>query len=292
MALRALLGIAERRATTSRELGSVRADGFDRVSLRIDEIPALLLRPRGPGPFPALVVHHQHGSEWHLGKSEVAGIAGDPLQAFAPALARRGLIVLCADVVSFEDRRPSARGTEPHPDDWLQHYNACAYRLIAGDLLMRAVLEDALRAVDVLSARTDVSSIGVVGHSMGGTIALWHAAIDKRIGYACVSGSAASFRRRMADGTGVSMLELIPGVAREYEVKDIVAEIAPRPLLVVSGDDDKYAADAPEVVDEARGHWPDPRAVTSVRSGHGHDLDAARFELIVDWIAQTARVPA
>jgi dienelactone hydrolase len=210
------------------------------------------------------------------------------LQAFGPALARRGLFVLCADVISFEDRRANARGIEPHPDDWLQHYNACAHRLVTGDLFLRAILEDALRAVDVLVERSDVTSIGVLGHSMGGTIALWHAAIDERVSYACVSGSGASLKRRIADGTGLSMLELIPDLAHTFEVADVMAQIAPRPLLVVCGDDDKYAADTPEVVEQVRGHWSDPSALRSVRSGRGHDLDAARFGLIVEWLSEAA----
>src|SRR4051794_31756385 len=54
-----------------------------------DRIPAYLLLPHGAGPFAAVLVHHQHAGQRHLGKSEVAGLAGDPLQAFGPALASR-----------------------------------------------------------------------------------------------------------------------------------------------------------------------------------------------------------
>src|SRR5438270_3131548 len=56
-------------------------------------VPALLLVPDEPGGG-AVVVHHQHNGQWHFGKSEVAGLCGDPLQAFGPALARRGVTVL------------------------------------------------------------------------------------------------------------------------------------------------------------------------------------------------------
>ena len=76
------------------------------------------------------MVFHQHNGAFHLGKSEVAGLVGDPFQAFGPALARRGIAVLAPDAVSFEDRRASGSGTDPHERDWLQHYNAMAYRLI------------------------------------------------------------------------------------------------------------------------------------------------------------------
>jgi hypothetical protein len=52
-----------------------------------DPIPPFLWIPEGAEPFPAILVHHQHNSERHFGKSEVAGLVGDPLQAFGPVLA-------------------------------------------------------------------------------------------------------------------------------------------------------------------------------------------------------------
>jgi dienelactone hydrolase len=71
-----------------------------------------LLVPDGAGPFAAVLVHHQHNSEWHLGKSEVAGLAGYPLRACGPALARAGLVVLAPDAVGFEDRRYIGTGVD------------------------------------------------------------------------------------------------------------------------------------------------------------------------------------
>jgi dienelactone hydrolase len=47
----------------------------------------------------------------------VFGIAGDRWQAFGPALARRGWVVLAPDSVAFEDRRRSGTGREPRPAD-------------------------------------------------------------------------------------------------------------------------------------------------------------------------------
>src|SRR5262249_37551271 len=63
-----------------------------------DSIPGFLLVPKGHCKrMPAVLVHHQHNGERHLGKSEVCGLFGDPLQAFGPALAEKGLIVLAPD---------------------------------------------------------------------------------------------------------------------------------------------------------------------------------------------------
>src|SRR5262245_1683386 len=114
----------------------VKEHDYDRLRITYaneeqDPIPAFLLIPHGAGPFPAVLVHHQHNRQRHLGKSEVCGLAGDPLQAFGPALAHRGIAVLAPDSIGFEDRRSHRPGIEPDPDpdaDWRHHYNALCYR--------------------------------------------------------------------------------------------------------------------------------------------------------------------
>jgi len=76
-------------------------------------IPAYLLMPKTSPTGPAVLIHHQHNGERHLGKSEVVGKKGNPLQAFGPALAERGFVVLAPDSICFEDRRHQTKGTEP-----------------------------------------------------------------------------------------------------------------------------------------------------------------------------------
>ncbi len=102
-------------------LSSSQEDGFARHLVHLltedDSIPSLLAVPSGAGPFPAVVVFHQHAGQRHFGKSEVFGLAGDEFQAFGPALARAGFVVLAPDSIAFEDRRPGSPGTEPRDDD-------------------------------------------------------------------------------------------------------------------------------------------------------------------------------
>jgi dienelactone hydrolase len=116
---------------------------------------------------PGVVIFHQHAGQRHLGKSEVIGLLGDRFQAFGPPLARAGLVVLAPDSIAFEGRRPAGEGTDPRDDDWDQHYNELAYRLVVGETLMHKVLQDAMVAVSALSAREDVDSdrLGALGHS-------------------------------------------------------------------------------------------------------------------------------
>ena len=275
----------------------VHADGYRRLSIDYaapdgDTIPAYLLLPAGAGPFPAVIVHHQHNGERHLGKSEVCGLAGNRLQAFGPALARSGMVVLAPDSICFEDRRRQMRGLQPDPKsgtDWLQHYNEMAYRLLSGDFLMRKVLVDSATGVSLLTTleEVDPTQIGIIGHSYGGNTVLFHAALDVRLRFACSSGAASTYATKMASDTGIEESEVIPGFAKHWDIQDLVACIAPRPLLLVSATDDPYSVDAPDV--EAGGRWAyiaegANDALEHLRFEGAHDLTQDRFQAITDWV--------
>ncbi len=267
--------------------GEVEAfDGFDRErieyrGLEDDRIPAFLFTPNGRETLGGVVVFHQHNGEFHFGKSEVAGIVGDAFQAFGPALARRGLAVLAPDAITFEDRRGAVQGTEPDLYDWLQHYNAMSHRLLEDDLLMRKCLDDAQRALSALLQTTgiDAARVGVAGHSYGGTTALYHAAVDARCKFACISGAVCSFETRLREGTGILLFETVPGLARQLGHQDLLAAIGPRPAMVVSGTQDKYSRDADQVVAKVAGDF-----ITELRVELGHALEQERFDAMVEWI--------
>jgi dienelactone hydrolase len=278
-------------------LGERRLPGYVERRVRFGgregDVPAFLLVPDGRGPFPGVVAFHQHNSEWHLGKSEVAGRAGDPRQAFGPALARAGVAVLAPDAVGFEDRRRSGPGTEPREEDGRQHFNEMAYRVVRGDLLTTTVLRDAAAAVSALAAEevVDGARVGALGHSYGGNVALMLAALDERVRFACASGAACTFRHRMAAGTGLELAHIVPGILELGDLDDLVALIAPRPLLVVSATEDPYSADADAVVGGAAPAWSAHGAVEALEHARyegGHPMTRERFERIVEWVLYTS----
>jgi dienelactone hydrolase len=268
-------------------------DGFteQRVAFAGAEgpVPAYLLLPDREGPLPGVVAYHQHHSQWHWGKSEVAGRAGDPLQAFGPALARRGVAVLAPDAVGFEDRRATRPGIEPADADGPQHHNEMSYRLVEGRLLMTTVLRDAAAAVSVLAAHAaiDRARVGVLGHSYGGNTTLFHAALDERVRFAAASGAACTYRRRMADRTGIELAQIVPGILALGDIDDVVGLIAPRPLLLVSAPGDIYSADADAIEAAVAPRFPQG-ALEHGRFAGGHALTQERFALIVDWVAARA----
>jgi dienelactone hydrolase len=263
-----------------------------------DSISAFLLVPKGlREAAPAVVVHHQHNGERHFGKSEVCGLVGNPLQAFGPALAEQGIIVLAPDSLCFEDRRSGMAGTAPHPDDWQQHYNQMSYRLLRGETLMRKVLEDAETAVSLLAsiATVDAARVGILGHSYGGNTVLFQSALDERVRYACSSGAACSFRDKIAHGTGIEMAEVLPGVLGRFDIEELLGLTAPRPALVVSASDDEYSRDAEAIVEFARSVYASagaPDALEHALFQGGHELDRQRFDRIVAWITSAASAKA
>ena len=265
------------------------------VSRDGDSIPAYLLVPHGLSePAAAVLVHHQHNGERHLGKSETVGLAGDAFQAFGPALANRGVIVLATDSICFEDRRSNAKGTMPHSDDWLQHYNEMSYRLVSGDTLMRKVLEDAETSLSLLLSLDEVDPlrVGVLGHSCGGNTALFQAALDRRVRYACASGAVCSYGDKMRRGTGIEMAEVLPNALAHFEVLDLLRLVAPRRFLIASATDDPYSQDADELAINARQAFADdgvPDALHHLRYEGGHALDRERFEAIVAWMLDAGR---
>lgn len=287
----------EQRESRFDVLSERRLNGYLELRVRYagveGEVPALVLVPDGAGPFPAVLAQHQHNSQWHLGKSEVAGLAGEPLQAFGPALARAGLVVLAPDAVGFEDRRYTGAGIDEREDDRLQYFNEMAYRLVSGRLLAATVLGDAACGLSALLAdeRVDGSKLGAVGHSYGGYVTILLAALDERIGFACASGSACSYERRMLDRSGIELSQAIPGILELTDIDGLLELIAPRPLLLVSATEDRYSADAAEVVQAAIGAWEARGArenLEHVRYAGSHALTPERTEKIISWVTRQA----
>jgi dienelactone hydrolase len=222
--------------------GITKTDGYriETVSYEAEpgnRIPALLLVPDAASPtapVPAVAVWHQHAEQWHLGKSEPAGLAGDPMYHVGPALAREGYVVLCPDALTFEDRR--------HPDlegDRYERFEFLRY-VVAGKCLAWKNILDMRRTVDYLVSRPEVDTerIGCFGHSMGAThtwlVGPWEPRLKCLVANCCLPTYAAIQRKALIH----CFPNFIPGLLQHGDTPDIAALIAPRPLLMNFGEND------------------------------------------------------
>lgn len=256
-----------------------------------EEITAYLFIPQNNEILGSVLVHHQHNGERHFGKSEVAGITGDPFQFFCPRLARKGIISLAPDSICFEDRRKNKKGIIPDDnsdDDWLQHYNEMCYRILNGESLMKKVIDDSAIGISVLLQLQESmeDKIGMLGHSYGGNTVIFHSPFDDRIKYSCSSGAVCSYRKKMEFGTGIEMAEVIPGFTVDYDIEDLLKLICPRELLILSSSLDIYSQDAEDMYRAAKSVYKESGKEDSIahKSFEGkHALDKQRFEFIINW---------
>ena len=223
---------------------TLQRDGFRIESLYYaaepgDAIPALLLIPDGVSasrPAPAVAVWHQHAGQWHLGKTEPAGLAGDPMHHTGAALAREGYVVLCPDALCFEERQDPTgklKGGNFERFEFLRY-------VVAGKCMAWKNILDMKRAIDFLVSRPEVVSekIGCYGHSIGSThawlVGPWEPRIKCLVGNCCLPTYKAIHREHMLH----CFPNFIPGIFEHGDTPDIAALIAPRPLHLNFGETD------------------------------------------------------
>lgn len=219
-------------------------DGYrlERISYEAepgDRIPAILLIPDGVSersPVPAIAVWHQHNGEWHLGKSEPAGLAGNPMHHTGVALARLGYVVLCPDALCFEERQDptgALKGGNYDRFEFLRY-------VVAGRCMAWKNILDMRRAIDYLQSRAEVlgEKLGCYGHSMGSThtwlVGPWEPRLKCLVGNCCLPTYAAIHRKRLLH----CFPNFVPGLLPYGDTPDIAGLIAPRALHLNFGETD------------------------------------------------------
>jgi hypothetical protein len=101
---------------------------------------------------------------------------------------------------------------------------------------------DILRLVDYAQARKDVDPdrIGCAGLSGGGLQTLWATALDEdnRIKAAVNSGYFYGYKESLLEGYSNCSCNFVPHLYEYVDMGDIACLIAPRPLLIETGDQD------------------------------------------------------
>lgn len=250
-------------------------DGFRRERVEYEPEPgervaAYLLVPdkvNADRPAPGICVWHQHNGQWQLGKSEPAGLAGDPMHHTGVALARAGYVVLCPDAMGFGEREQGYK----HRGGNLERFLFLRY-VVAGKCLAWKHILDMRRAVDYLASRKEVQAdrLGCYGHSMGSThtwlVGPWEPRLKALVGNCCLPTYDGIEREQLLH----CFPNFIPGLRPYGDTPDIAALIAPRPLHMNFG-----ALDSGSPIDEVR------RGIETIRRAYEAQHAEDRFSAYI-----------
>lgn len=204
-----------------------------------DRVPAILLVPdsvTATSKAAAIAIWHQHAGQWHLGKTEPAGLAGDPMHHTGVALVKLGYVVLCPDALCFEERQDpegKLKGGNYERFEFLR-------QVVAGRCMAWKNILDMRRAVDYLASRQEVDAerLGCYGHSMGSThtwlVGPWEPRLKCLVGNCCLPTYEAIHRTKLLH----CFPNFIPGLHQFGDTPDIAALIAPRALHLNLGETD------------------------------------------------------
>jgi dienelactone hydrolase len=204
----------------TRQLLSFRSEGDDRI-------PAYLLTPTGlkeGEKRPAVVVFHQTTRDTF---NEPVGLGKKPELALALHLVKRGYITLSPECYILKDK-----------DGWAKGQAAALEKRRPGWTGMGKMTFDASRCVDFLETlpTVDKQRIGCIGHSLGAKEVLYAMAFEPR--YRVGVFSEGGIGLRMSNWTDAWYLteKMKPHIPK-LEHHQVLALVAPRPFLIVGGDD-------------------------------------------------------
>ena len=154
---------------------------------------------------------------------------------FALGCLRNGVAALCLEQRSFGERREQKQAQVS------EHgcHDAAMQALLLGKTLLGERVFDVDRGIDYLTERddADLQRIGVMGNSGGGTVSIYAAALLPRLSFAVPSCSFCTFKDSLMSIYHCAD-NYVPGILQVAEMGDILGLFAPRPVVIVAGQDD------------------------------------------------------
>jgi dienelactone hydrolase len=224
------------------------------------DIPVHLIAPAGAGgPVPVMLCLQGTNTGAHLSWGEIRFPDDADKSArgydFARQAAARGYLAVAIEQSCFGER--AERQIDPASP--VPCVDAAMHALLLGRSLMGERCSDVSAVIDWLAAEretlgVDSARIHAMGHSAGGSVALFAAALDPRIGAVLACGCLGFVRDTIGRRRDNQGQNVIPGILKWMEMADVLGLLAPRPFATVAGETDPIwpAAGAAAVVEEAR----------------------------------------
>lgn len=232
---------------------SVACDGYrrDRIEIQTEPgvvMPLYALVPDAPTPrggFASVLCPHGHASGGKFspaGRTDIEQLRDTITQHnydYGVQYAKAGLIAFCPDGRGAGERQePSLNADGNLRIQSCLNINNMAFPL--GQTVTGMWTWDLHRLLDYVQTRKDCDPdrIGCAGLSGGGLQTLWAAALDERIKAAVVSGYFYGYRESLLVMHTNCSCNYVPHLYETADMGDIAALIAPRPLLIETGDQD------------------------------------------------------
>ena len=219
-------------------------------------VPAYLLVPEGKGPFPAVVLLHDHGAHFSIGKEKMIRpfdvdslVVADSQQWIDKCydgqypgdyLASKGYVVLAIDALFWGER---GRKEGVRYDS--QQAISCVFDMLGRSWSGFVTYEDIYSADFLASlAEVDADKIGCMGFSMGGYRSWMLSALTDRV----KAGAAVCWMTttdhqlspQYGKGKGDSnYANVLPGLRRYLDYPHIASLACPKPMLFFNGTTDK-----------------------------------------------------
>jgi dienelactone hydrolase len=226
--LRALFPNAELPAKTplnATVTGVIETDEYTIEKVMFESMPGFwvtgsLYRPRGKGPFPAMINPIGH---WGNGKSTGC------VQSRCIGLVRRGVVAFALDTIGQEERYTSD-----------SNHAVGQLSVLVGQTNVGLMVWDGMRTIDYLISRDDIdpTRIGSTGTSGGGLITLYLSALDDRIACSVPVCFIASYDSFFCTGIGHCICSHLPGLLTHADMGQVAALISPRPQLMIAATQD------------------------------------------------------
>ncbi len=188
--------------------------------------------------LPVMICLQGHSTGMHIsmGRAKFDGdeeTASNGDRDFMLQCMEMGIAAVCIDQRCFGER-----GGTPEPDCYIASMTA----ILCGRPIIGGRVWDVMKLIDVLEENfadsVDTDNIYCMGNSGGGTATFYSTALDKRIKAAIPSCAFATFYGSIGSMRHCAC-NFVPEISKYFDMAEIAGLIAPRPLVIVSGKEDK-----------------------------------------------------
>jgi len=236
-----------------RVLRTEQRDGYRMIELELNltadsRVKAFLTLPDRPPKQrrPAVLLLHDHGGRFDIGKEKVIRPAGARLKSatecvnayyggrwLGDELAKRGYVTFATDVINWGDRGPGHVMHQPAIASALMHMGMTYAGLIA---------HEDLRALEYLRSRDDVDpkQVAAMGLSLGAFRSWQLAALTDDVAATVSVGWMTTLAGVMQPGNNQTVgldtwTVLHPGLLHRLDYPDLASISCPKPMLIYNG---------------------------------------------------------